>query len=76
VDSDELRKLLLNLSEPQRAAVAAFAVRLATISAQKWTGEIAFKLQVNQGGITDGLKVNQAETIRISKKRKVRSRGI
>ena len=76
MESDDLNKLLLNLDETQRAVVVAFAVRMATVAAQKWTGELAFNLQVNQGGITGGLKVHQSETIGIAKKRRVRSSGI
>ena len=73
---DDIEKLFYNLDEAQRYVVANFAAKLAVISSDKWSGEMSFKIQFNQGGIAGGMKINRSETVQFPKKRRVRSRGL
>ena len=70
----EFDDVLNNLDTPKKEAVKFFAERLAIVADEKWTGEIVFRLFVNQGGVSGGLKVERSETMPLSRKRKVRSR--
>jgi hypothetical protein len=74
VDYRELENLLRNLDTPQLEVIAGVAVRLASVSSERWTGKITFELTTNQGGISGDLKVNRGETVAIAKKRRIRSR--
>ena len=69
----ELEQLLNNFDETQLDILAGIAVRMAGIKAEKWTGQITFVLNSNQGAFGD-THVNKGEIIRTQKKRKVRSR--
>jgi hypothetical protein len=68
----ELVKLLGNFAPDQVDALAIVAVKMATIRAESWTGEVSFSLNANQGAVGD-VHVNRREVVRIGmKKRGVR----
>jgi hypothetical protein len=76
VDFQELDKLLHNFTEAQLAVIAGIARKLAIASHEKWTGEITFSVPMNQGGITENVRVHRTESIHVVKVRRVRSRGL
>lgn len=76
MDYDDLEKIMQNLDDQQREAVACFAARLASVSSERWTGELVFALPISQGGISGRVRVNRGETVKLTKKRRVRSSGL
>jgi hypothetical protein len=68
----ELMKLLGNFAPDQVDALAAMALKIATIRSESWTGEVSFSLNVSEGALID-VHVNRREVMRIgAKKRGVR----
>ena len=70
----ELQRLIENLNDPDVDVVASIVLRMMTVTAEKWTGKIAFELNANQGAFGD-THVNKSEIIRRGKVRGVRGRG-
>jgi len=70
-----IQKLLNNFSEQQLEIIAGMAVRIASASSEKWTGQIVFSVNMHQGGLGD-MGVSRNEVVRLTKKRGVRSGGL
>lgn len=71
----ELQRLIENLNDTDIDVVAGIVLRMMTVTAEKWTGKIAFELNANQGAFGD-THVNKSEIIRRPKARSMRgSRG-
>jgi len=72
VELTDLMKLLGNFAPDQVDALSIVAVKMATIRAENWTGEVSFSLNANQGAVGD-VHINRREVVRIgTKKRGVR----
>lgn len=67
----ELQRLIDNLKDNDVDIVAGIVLRMMTVTAEGWTGKIAFELNASQGSFGD-TKVNKSEVIRRSKVRGVR----
>ena len=70
---DDLIILLKNFDTRHLEAVACYAQKLAEVSVEKWTGELSVHTPLNQGGISGDVKINRGETVKLTKKRRVRS---
>ena len=72
MEYDDFCILLRNLAPDQIDTLATIAIRVATIRAEGWTGEITFSVNSNQGSICD-VHVNRREVVKIgTKKRGIR----
>jgi hypothetical protein len=71
----ELIRLLENFDEVQLQVIAGVAVRVASVSAEKWTGKISIDLNASQGVFGD-MHVNKGEVVKLLKKRRVVSQGV
>jgi len=77
VEFDDLKSLLANFDVGQLECLSGIAVRMATIKADSWTGNITVEMNVSQGVIADTF-CSSRERIGggVKKKRRVRSGGI
>ena len=74
--SPDLKRLLENFDAEQIEVMEAIAVRVAGIKVERYTGEVSFSLNANQGAIGD-IQVNRREIVRLKKRgRTVRSGGV
>lgn len=72
---NDLQRILSNLDEAQMEIISGFVLRVAAASAERWTGQIVFSVNMHQGGLGD-MGVSRNEVVRLQKKRGVRSGGI
>jgi len=72
---NEISKLLRNFDETQLEIMAGIAVRIASVKAERWSGQITFVVNASQGGFGD-MQINRGEIMRIGKTRRVRSGGL
>ena len=67
-----MMKLLGGFTPDHIDALAVMAVKMASIRAEAWTGEVSFSLNANQGGVGD-VHINRREVFKLNaKKRGVR----
>lgn len=71
----DLQRILSNLDDAQLEIISGFVMRVAAASAEKWTGQIVFSVNMHQGGLGD-MGVSRNEVVRLQKKRVVRSGGL
>lgn len=71
----DLNRLLQNFDDDQLEIMSAIALRIAAISAEKFTGSVTVVFNANQGALGD-THVNKTEVLRIQKKRKSRDGGL
>jgi hypothetical protein len=76
VDYKEIDEILMALDDAQLDIVCGFASKLSALSREKITGEVSFNISFYQGGITQNIKVHRSEELPVTKKRRIRSRGI
>jgi hypothetical protein len=67
---------LHNMTDPQIAIIYGLAHKLAMARAESWTGELSFSIPINQGGVTDNVRINRTEVVRMPKARRIRSHGL
>lgn len=73
---DELLNLIKELNDSQLEAVAGFVRKTLQLKATRFTGEVVYTLTYNQGGISAHMRINMGETVKLTKKRRVRSPGV
>jgi len=71
----DLSRLLQNFSTDQIETLSLIAVRIAAISAEKFTGSVSVTLHANQGSLGD-THIRKDEVLRLQKKRGIRSGGL
>ena len=74
VKSDLIR-IIDNFDEAQLEILGGVIVRMASVKAESWTGQLTFILNSHQGSVGD-MHVNRGEVIRLQKKRGLRSSGV
>lgn len=73
--SENLIDLLDGFDSVQVDIIEGIDERMNTAKADRWTGKINFELNMSQGQCGD-MHINKGEVLRVSKRRKIRSRGI
>lgn len=71
----DLEQLIKNLDVSQVEFIEAVLVKLATVKAEQWNGEIVFRAQINQGGIADSY-CDRRERLTKQRNRRARSKGV
>ena len=72
INRDEIHTLIDNMGDSDALTIACIISHMAGVSAEKWTGQITFKLNASQGSFGE-THINKGEVFRPSKKRRVRS---
>lgn len=72
---NDLATILDNLDDSQVELLSAVAFKLASVKTERWTGKINFEFNVTQGGL-GAVRVDCSENIKLTKRRKIRSRGV
>jgi len=75
LNKNDIQTLIGNMDGVQLEILSNIALRIATASAERWTGQITFSVNMHLGGFGD-VEINRRDVLRLQKKRGVRSGGL